>query len=274
MPYINADGSSFVVDGTSAKYVPCPSGQQLTILTTGSTLYYKSTSDVTSSSNDGNLTTGNSTTFTAGQWVICAQNTSTVVTSSYTEGTTGNLRVGGTLTSVGAQTLTGATTLTGGVAGGKPYNIYTWQAVAATSGTDTACTNGTAYVGSIFVPMNCTVTGVQYLIGSVGGTDKVISSLHSSTGALLANSAAAGLTVGTAANLQQVAFTSTYAAVGPAFYFLALTFNGTTAKFRSVPAHTQNGVIGNGVTQTFGTSAAFTAPTTFTADKVPVASLY
>lgn len=172
--------------------------------------------------------------------------------------------------------VTGVSTLTGGVAGGIPRNIGTWQPIAATSGTDTACTNGTAYTGSIFIPANCTVTGVQYLVGSVGGTDKVIASLHNSTGTLLANSALAGATVGTAAQVQQVALTATYAAVGPAWYHLALTFNGTTAKFRSVPAYCDagSGVVGNGVTQTFGTAATFTAPTTFTADKVPVASIY
>lgn len=173
-----------------------------------------------------------------------------------------------------AQTLSSVQTLTGGIGGGFPYNISTWQPIAATSGTDTACSNGTAYVGSIYVPMNATITGIQYLVGSVGGTDKVIASLHDSTGALLANSATAGATVGTAAQIQQVAFTGTYAAVGPGFYFVALTFNGTTAKFRSIPAYTAAGTIGNGVTQTFGTPAAFTVPTTFTADKVPVASLY
>lgn len=185
----------------------------------------------------------------------------------------------GVLTPAGAVTITGATTPTGGIAaaGGftlRPYNIHTWQPIAATSGTDTACTNGTGYCGSIFVPGNMTITGVEYLIGSVGGTDKVIASLHDSAGVLLANSALAGATVGTAANTQQVAFTSTYAAVGPATYYICLTFNGTTAKFRSVPAFCQGGVMGNSVTQTFGTAATFTAPTTFTADKVPVAWIY
>jgi hypothetical protein len=256
MSYSRADTGVFPVKGTAAKFIPCPGGQTLTIKSTGATLYYKSTSDVTSSSNDGNITTGNSSSFTSGQWVIAAQNSQTIVNWQTTEGP-----------SV-------AETFGLGIAGGIPRNVATWQAIAATSGTDTACTNGTAYVGSVFLPMNATVTGIQYLIGSVGGTDKVIASLHSSTGALLANSATAGATVGTAANLQQVAFTATYNAVGPAFYFVALTFNGTTAKFRSVPAFTNAGVIGNGVTQTFGTPAAFTAPTTFTADKVPVASLY
>jgi hypothetical protein len=175
-----------------------------------------------------------------------------------------------------ANLATGALTAGGGITGGIPRNVGTWQPIAATSGTDTACTNGTAYTGSIFVPANMTITGIQYLVGSVGGTDKVIVSLHNSTGTLLANSALAGATVGTAAQLQQVALTATYAAVGPAWYHLAVTFNGGTAKFRTVPAdcNVGTGVVGNGVAQTFGTAATFAAPTTFTADKVPVASLY
>lgn len=192
-----------------------------------------------------------------------------------------DIESGATLKSGGTTIINGAgvMTPTGGVAaaGGftlRPYNIRTWQPIAATSGTDTACTNGTGHCGSIFVPGNVTITGVEYLIGSVGGTDKVIASLHDSAGVLLANSALAGATVGTAANTQQVAFTSTYAAVGPATYYICLTFNGTTAKFRSVPAFCQGGVMGNSVTQTFGTAATFTAPTTFTADKVPVMWIY
>jgi hypothetical protein len=176
--------------------------------------------------------------------------------------------------------VTGAITPTGGIAaaGGFthfPYNIATWCNNTATSGTDTACANGTINVGSIRIPANCTITGIGYLVGSVGGTDKVVVSLHDSTGAVVANSATAGTTVGTAAQTQQVAFTGTYAAKGPATYWIGLTFNGTTAKFRTVPAFCSAGVMGNGgLAQTFGTPAAFTPPTTFTADKVPVAYLY
>lgn len=158
----------------------------------------------------------------------------------------------------------------------NPVQCGTWSVIAATSGTDTACTNGTVYVGSIFVPLSCTVTGIQYLVGSVGGTDKVITSLYDSAGNLLANSATAGTTVGTTAQIQQVAFTSALSLAAPGLFWVGLTFNGTTAKFRSIPAYCQtgNGVLGNGLSQTFGTPAAITPPTTFTADKVPVASLY
>lgn len=160
------------------------------------------------------------------------------------------------------------------LSGGIPRNIGTWNVNAATDGTNTPCTNGTAYVGSIFVPTNMPVTGIQYLVGATGGTNNVIASLHDAAGAVVARSAST--LVGTAAQLQQLPFTAVTPVTGPAWYFIALTFNGATATFRTVPAfcNVGNGVIGNGVAQTFGTVAAFTPPTTFTADKVPVASLY
>lgn len=156
-----------------------------------------------------------------------------------------------------------------------PVNLRTLHNATATTGTDTACSNGTAYVGTLLIPTPITtVTGISFLVGSVGGTDKVVTSLHDATGALLANSALAGATVGTAAQIQAVALTAPYTVPTPGIYFLALTFNGTTAKFRSIPAYCSGGILGNGVAQTFGTSAAFTPPTTFTADKVPIAFLY
>lgn len=208
------------------------------------TVYYKTTDDVSSGSNDGSIAAGGSFDFVTSQWVTATANTRVDVYSlDYRQA-------------------------------GKPYNIFTWQAPTATSGTDTACTNGTAYVGSVYVPETCTVTGIQYLVGSVGGTTKVVASLHDSAGNVLANSATAGTTVGTLAQVQQVALTATYNLQGGQYVFIGLTFDGTTAKFRSIPAHCQHGIVGNGVTQTFGTVAAFTPPTTFTADKVPVASLY
>lgn len=160
---------------------------------------------------------------------------------------------------------------------GVPYGLGTFPVLATTTGTDTACTVGTAYYGGIWVPGNTLITGIQYLIGSVGGTDKVIASLHDSGGTLLANSATAGVTVGTTATGQQVAFTAPVILAGGTFYLLGLTFNGTTAKFRSVPAVFNIGtnVIGGSATQTFGTPASFTpSATTFTADKCPICSVY
>lgn len=147
----------------------------------------------------------------------------------------------------------------------------TFQAAAATTGTDVACTNGTLYYAGLWVPGEVLVRGIGYLIGSVGGTDKVIVSLHDAGGAVLANSATAGTTVGTAANSQEVSFTAALQLNGPGLYLLGLTFNGTTAKFRGIPAYCDGGKIAGSATQTFGTVAAFTPSSTrFTADKGPV----
>ena len=55
MPHINEAFTSFAVDGTKAQYINVPQGASVTVANNGNTLYYKSTSDVTSSSNDGSI---------------------------------------------------------------------------------------------------------------------------------------------------------------------------------------------------------------------------
>ena len=150
---------------------------------------------------------------------------------------TGNATASGTLTVTGGTTLTGVTTPTGGIApvssvlGARTFWGGGIGPTLATMGNDTACDDGSRWVPSVFIPHNTTLTGIAYLIGSVGGTDDVIVELKDSTGASVANSILdASIIVGTAANVQSVAFTSTYAAIGPASFFLVVQFNGTTAK--------------------------------------------
>lgn len=161
------------------------------------------------------------------------------------------------------------------VAGNAPSAIWAQggTTVLATSGTDVACTNGTVYYVEVVPLVNKVVTGIAYLIGSVGGTDKVIATLHDASGNVLANSALAGATVGTAANIQSVAFTATYQVFAFTRYYIGLTFNGTTAKFRAYPIPGSPFYAGS-ATQTFGTAAAFTPAGTFTADKGPISLLY
>lgn len=155
-----------------------------------------------------------------------------------------------------------------------PWLWVLWQGPLSTTtpGTDTAATNGTFYAGALWVPGRTTFTGATNLIGSVGGTDKVIYYLWDKDGALLAWTAVAGTTVGTAATMQtRLAFVDPVTVDGPTYVYAGLIFNGTTAKFRS---H----AIGNGPafssTGTFGTNAALTVATTFTADKAPIMGLY
>jgi len=154
-----------------------------------------------------------------------------------------------------------------------PAGICSWPVNAVTAGTDTACTNGTTYYVSVYVPGNCLITAINYIVGSVGGTDKVIASIYDSGGTLLANSAAAGATVGTTATTQAVSLTAPLNYTGgPGMLIVGLTFNGTTAKFRSIPAYCSNGAWAGSATQTFGTiTSTITISTTlFTADKGPV----
>lgn len=172
---------------------------------------------------------------------------------------------------------TGITTSTGGLvqtSATKATHFYTCFAPPATTttGTDTAAVNGTFWIGEVFVPANATVTGASYLLGSVGGTDKVVVALWSSAGALLANSAVdSSVTAGTTATFQRVPFTATYAATGPAKYFIGVQFNGSTAKLRT---QAFGDCDSTSIAQTFNTPVAITVPTTFTASKAPIAMLY
>ncbi len=122
-----------------------------------------------------------------------------------------------------------------------------------------------------------TITGVQVLIGGTGGTDKWIVELHDSTGALVATSALAGVLVGTTGTWQQFPFTSAVSLV-PGTYFLVVQTNGNTAtpavyNFPAPVAATTPLLTGS-ATGVFGTSAAITPPTTYTADVGPVALPY
>lgn len=140
-----------------------------------------------------------------------------------------------------------------------------------TDGTDSTPVNTEVYIGQIMVPGNMTITGVAILNGSaVAGNVKV--GLADSTGAVVATSASTAQ-AGTGA-YQRVPFTATYAAKGPAtYYVLAIFDTNTTPRFRT---HTfGNFGAAKQITQVFGTGfTAITPPTTFTASLAPIASAY
>lgn len=121
------------------------------------------------------------------------------------------------------------------------------------------------------------ITGIQLLVGSVGGTDSWVVELHDSLGNLIATSATAGTTAGTAGTWQQIPFTSTWS-LTPGTYFLVVQSNGTTAhpavyNFPAPVAATTPLITGS-VTGVFGTGANFTPATTYTANLGPLALLY
>jgi hypothetical protein len=136
--------------------------------------------------------------------------------------------------------------------------------------------SGTRYYASVQVGTqgggNTTLTGVQVLVGAVGGTNNWLVELHDSTGALVATSALAGVLVGTAGTWQQIAFTAPVS-VAPGTYFIVVQLNGTTARLAALNAPGVPLLTGSSV-GVFGTSAAITPPTTYTAGVGPVATLY
>ena len=174
--------------------------------------------------------------------------------------------------------VTGASTLTGGIANGsgllKNFS-HGFRPDSLTAGTSTTPSATTVYLTQIYVPVNATLTGVKVSNGATVGTDKYIVALFDSAGTPVANSALAGATTSGADVYQAIPFTATYAAKGPGVFWIGLYVNGTTDRFRSIPAAGEyGGYAGSVGTQVFGTVAAVTLPTTFTADKGPVAFTY
>jgi hypothetical protein len=110
----------------------------------------------------------------------------------------------------------------------------------------------------------------------VGGTDLAIAELHDADGKLLATSALAGVTVGTTATMQELPFTAPVEVVGPCWYYLSVTMNGTTARLRVLAASTAmaSTAFAKSATGTFGVVGDLTVPTTFTADTGPIAYVY
>lgn len=152
-----------------------------------------------------------------------------------------------------------------GAAGSFPGEsmFSNWKPNALTDGTDSTPVATELYFQRLNIPQSCTLTGIQYLIGTVGGTDKAIGVLYDYKGNILANSATAGTTVGTLATVQQLAFTAPYNVTGPGVYHIGLSFNGNTARYRAnaaggfIWANKQTG-------GTFGTLTAITPPTAAT----------
>ena len=150
--------------------------------------------------------------------------------------------------------------------------------LSLTDGTDTAPVAGTRFWSSLPINDSCILTGIGFLIGSVGGTDRVIVELHDSKGELVATStlASGGTVVGTTATIQQVPFIQPVAIRGPGLYYLVIQINGTTCRFRTLAAGTSAAqtVVTGSAAGTNGTSIAITPGTTFTAGVGPIAFTY
>lgn len=190
---------------------------------------------------------------------------------------TGAITLGQAATASSTLGVTGVLTPTGGVAaaGGfsvSPRNCHSGgnPAMLSTDGTDATPANTEVYIAEVFVPANCTLTGVGVMNGSVAsGNIKV--GLANSAGAVVATSASTAMS-GTDA-YQKIAFTGTYAAVGPATYYILEFVDNGTARINCHTLGTFGAAKQTG--QTYATGfTTITPPTTFTTGLGPIASLY
>lgn len=195
-----------------------------------------------------------------------------------------NTVLGGTLAVTGAATFTGAITTTAaqvptggvGAAGGftaSPRCLWTGgnAANALTTGTDTAFTTTQTQIAEVYIPSNVTVTGVAVLMGSAAGNGNLNVALANSSGVVVASSATT-TTSGTSTTFTKVAFSSTYAAVGPATYYVLVQGSNASDKYRGIAAGTFGASAKT--SETYGTFTTVSAPTTFTAAAGVHAQLY
>ncbi len=199
---------------------------------------------------------------------------------------TGNQTVTGTLLVTGAATLSSTLAVTGNITAGGAISqsgtvptVFHSGGMAPTSATTTTAgtTNATpvvteTYVCEVFIPANTTLTGVAVLNGTaVSGHINV--ALANAAGTVVAKSSTATSGSGTTA-YQQIPFTATYTATGPAKYFILSQYDATTARYVT---HTVGNFGATKITSetygTFLTTATYTT-TTFTTALGPVADTY
>jgi hypothetical protein len=185
-------------------------------------------------------------------------------------------------TFAGAKTFTAAIIPTGGVAAAGGFtasarNIHTGGVPASVStfGTELDIVVTELYVAEVFIPANCTVTGMAVFNGTnSNGNMKVM--LFNSAGTRVALSASTDVSAdGADAYGARIAFSAPYAAVGPATYYVGVICDTNT---HDLNTHTMGnfgaGKIESLVYATEAGYATITPPTTFTTGLGPVATLY
>lgn len=139
----------------------------------------------------------------------------------------------------------------------------------------TAPVAGTMYLTEIYVPFAQTWTGIGKLNGTTATTDNHLVALYGTNGALLANSAVAGVTAATASVMQNIPFTTPYQMV-PGKYFLGVQSNGTTATLRHLVSANGANIMTGAIAGVFGTIPATlsTIPVTNTNIQGVITQLY
>jgi hypothetical protein len=159
----------------------------------------------------------------------------------------------------------------------QPYSAISTFAgpnsVAVNEATDVS---GQFWFSQIFIPANVKLTGACQLNGNGTLADKMLFVLWDDTGAVLANTALAGVTQSGTAVYQCQPFVTAVNVTGPRTYFIGAQGNGTTAAslalYASGSAPTNYGT--GTKAGTFGTLATITPTVTFTANKGPIMTVY
>ena len=154
----------------------------------------------------------------------------------------------------------------------SPRGLHTGnQTITQTSdGNDTTPSVTETYICEVYVPYNCTITGVALFNGSAVAGNVTVT-LANSSGVPIGTQSASTAQSGTDA-FQLIPLGATYAAVGPATYLVLVQFNNTGARFNTHIAGAFGASKKTG--EVYGTFTTVTAPTTFTTAVGPIASLY
>lgn len=175
---------------------------------------------------------------------------------------------------------TGALTPTGGVASvtGMPTVFHSGGiGMLATTGlTQKQIVTTETYFCEVFIPANTVLTGISVLNGhTTSSSQNTYVGLANATGTIVASSNTT-TAQGTADIYQQIPFTATYSAVGPAKYYICVQGNATTGYIATYGTLAQNFGANKKTSETYGTfvTTASYSTTTFTTGLGPVADTY
>lgn len=190
----------------------------------------------------------------------------------------GAINTGLPITTSSSVTATGALVPTGGVTGpGTQSTVFHSGGVgvnATTDVTQTQIVTTDTYFCEVFVPANTTLTGISILNGhTTSGSQHMNVGLANSAGTVVASSATSA-TQATADAYQKIAFSTPYAAVGPAKYFILVQGDATTGYIATQTLGNYGATLKTSETYgTFVTTASYST-TTFTTARGPVADTY
>jgi len=154
----------------------------------------------------------------------------------------------------------------------SPRGIHTGQhaAYVSTDGNNSTPVITEVYVSEIIVPANCTITGIAVFNGS-DVTGSMTVGLATAAGVPI-TAAKSASTAGSGTDAYQlVPFAAAYTA-SPGTYFIQVAYSSATARYNTHTLGTHAILVQT--SQTYGTFASFTPPTTFVTNVGNICGLY